>query len=81
MAEAASTSYASEFSSGPRKSLPSRHIPDSSKCRKTQHYTARCHHSTASSHAHQAHGHHAQATHHMTEAAKKHTEHSSTAKA
>src|SRR6266566_5060860 len=31
MAEAASISYGNEFSSEPRKSLPSKHIPDSSK--------------------------------------------------
>ncbi len=35
MAEAASISYGNEFSSEPRKSLPSKHIPESSKVRET----------------------------------------------
>jgi hypothetical protein len=37
MAEAASISYGNEFSSEPRKSPLSKHIPDSSKVRKTPH--------------------------------------------
>ena len=41
MAEVASISYASEFSSGPRKSSPSKHIPDSAKDRESPHHMSR----------------------------------------
>ena len=37
MAEAASISYGNEFSSEPRKSPLNKHIPESSKVRKTPH--------------------------------------------
>ncbi len=37
MAEAASISYGNEFSSEPRKSPLNKHIPESSKVRKTHH--------------------------------------------
>jgi hypothetical protein len=37
MAEAASISYGNECSSEPRKTSPGKHIPDSSKERKTHH--------------------------------------------